>query len=179
MVGQQPAGAVGRGQGAASHMLRVSKITDYGIVVLTHLAEEAGGPPHTARQLAEEAGLPVPVVSKTLKRLARWGLLESHRGARGGYSLAREPEDVSLAEIIEALEGPIGLMECSIEVGQCRQEPSCRVRAPWQRINRVIQETFEQVTLTELMRPETPGTPAAPDGSGLLQVRMSPPAGSS
>ncbi len=116
-------------------MIRLTRLTDYGIVLMAHLAsfEEEG--PHNAREVAGGARLPLPVVSKLLKALAREGLLESHRGAKGGYTLARRPETISAAQMITALEGPIGLTECTVHPGTCTQEPSCHVREPWQRIN--------------------------------------------
>ena len=92
------------------------------------------------------------MVSKTLKALTRRGLLESHRGAKGGFSLARAPEAISVADVIEALEGPVGLTECSIAVGECQRESICGVRAPWQQINSAIVNTLQRVTLRDLIR---------------------------
>ena len=117
---------------------------------MAHLAGFEDGDPHNAREVAAEAKLPLPVVSKLLKALAREGLLESHRGAKGGYTLARRPESISAAEMITALEGPIGLTECSVHPGTCIQEPSCHVREPWQRINRVVRDALTEVTLADL-----------------------------
>ena len=131
-------------------MIRLSRISDYGIVLMAHLAGFEDGQPHNAREIASEAGLPLPVVSKILKGLAREGLLESHRGAKGGYSLSRRPTEISAAEIITALEGPIGLTECTVHPGQCVQEASCHVREPWQRINGVVREALDRVTLEHL-----------------------------
>ena len=97
-------------------MLRLSKITDYGIVLLARLrgAMDPAGATHNARELSAETGLPFPVVGKVLKTLAREGLLDSHRGARGGYALAQPPEEISVAKIIAALEGPVALTECGV-----------------------------------------------------------------
>ena len=92
-------------------MIRITKQTDYGIVLLTHLAANPERQ-YTAPELAAEARLPLPMVSKILKLLARDGLLASHRGVKGGYSLARPAEEISMAEIIAALEGPIAITEC-------------------------------------------------------------------
>ncbi|MCP3983383.1 MAG: SUF system Fe-S cluster assembly regulator [bacterium] len=131
-------------------MLRISKLTDYGIVLLVHFAQRTGGTTLTAREMAEATELPLPVVSKMLKSLASADLLASQRGSRGGYQLAREPEAVSVAEIIEALEGPIVLMECVPDDGVCEQASHCGLRTPWQRINRAIQTTLTQVSLAEL-----------------------------
>ena len=101
--------------------------------------------------MAEATSLPLPVVSKILKSLAQSGLLTSQRGSKGGYSLSRRPEEIDVAEIIAALEGPIALIECSAGPGHCDQETSCPVRDPWQRINQAILETLRHVTLRELV----------------------------
>jgi FeS assembly SUF system regulator len=134
-------------------MLRISKLTDYGIVLLAHFAQGAPGETHNARELAEATGLPFPVVGKVLKSLAQEGLLLSHRGAKGGYTLARPPGEISVAEIIEALEGPIALMECSAGPGHCHQEATCRVRDPWQLIHGAIRGALSRVSLNGLVRP--------------------------
>ena len=115
--------------------------------------------------MAEATTLPAPVVSKMLKHLAQSGLLASHRGAKGGYALARRPEAVSVAEIIEALEGPIALMECTAGPGHCEQESSCQLREPWQRINRAVESTLDRVTLADL---------ATPGADGLLHIDPGP-----
>lgn len=132
-------------------MLRISKITDYGIVLLTDLARAERGSLHAARELAEAAELPLPVVSKALKSLARRGLLTSHRGAKGGFSLARAPEEISVADVIDALDGPVGLTECTIATGECQRESICGVREPWQHINLAVLRTLRQVTLRDLI----------------------------
>jgi FeS assembly SUF system regulator len=135
-------------------VIRLRRLTDYGIVLMAHLAGRQKGARHNAREVAAGTGLPAPVVSKILKQLARQGLLISHRGAKGGYGLARRPDQISAVEIITALEGPIGLTECTVHPGQCVQEASCHVREPWQRINSVVREALARVTLEELATPE-------------------------
>jgi FeS assembly SUF system regulator len=135
------------------HVIRLSRLSDYGIVLMSHLAGFGDGEPHNAREIASEAGLPQPVVSKLLKALAREGLLESHRGAKGGYTLARRPEEISAAQMITALEGPIGLTECTVHPGECAQEASCHVREPWQRINDVVRGALADVSLADLAQP--------------------------
>ena len=142
-------------------MIRLSRLCDYGIVLMAHLAGCEDGNPHNAREVAAEAKLPLPVVSKLLKALAREGLLESHRGAKGGYTLARRPETITTAEMITALEGPIGLTECSVHPGTCTQEASCHVREPWQRINSVVRDALTQVTLADLAQPRRDTLPLA------------------
>jgi FeS assembly SUF system regulator len=134
-------------------MLRVTKIADYGIVMLTYLAAHPGTT-HNARDMARATRLPLPVVSKVLKLLAREGVLESHRGTKGGYGLARHPRDISVAEIIRALEGPIAVTECTDRVnGDCDFETRCPVRTNWQRINTAIHQALEGITLEEMAQP--------------------------
>jgi len=94
-------------------MLRLSKLTDYGMVVMTALARAPQGL-RNAADLADETHIGAPTVSKLLKRLGRAGLVESERGAQGGYRLARAPSKIDVAEVIAAIEGPIGLTECSV-----------------------------------------------------------------
>ena len=147
-------------------MIRMSKLTDYGIVLLAELGSLHGEEPHNARELAARTHLPLPVVSKLLKALAREGILVSHRGAKGGYGLARRPEQISVAEVIRVLEGPIALTECGTHPGLCAQESLCQVRTPWQRINDVIRGALENVTLAELIHP----TPSGAPGGGLVHL---------
>jgi FeS assembly SUF system regulator len=154
-------------------MMKLSRISDYGIVLMTLIANrDDDAAPHNAREVAAQAELPLPVVSKILKSLAREGLLVSHRGAKGGYSLARPPQEISAAEMIAALDGPIGLTECTVHPGQCVQEASCHVREPWQRINDVVRRALTSVTLADLARP---AAPPAPDTIPLSQLGVSAP----
>ena len=139
-------------------MIRLSRITDYGIVLMVQLARSADGEARNARNLAAEADLPVPVVSKVLKSLARGGLLASQRGSKGGYTLARSAADISVPEMITALEGPISLTECTVHPGACSQESSCDVREPWQRINTVVESALAKITLADLAAPRAPGS---------------------
>ncbi len=137
-------------------MIRMTKQADYGIVLMSRMAAE---PEHlyTAGALAVETRLPVPTVSKILKLLAREGLLVSHRGVKGGYLLARPPEELSVAEVIAALEGPIAITECIDETpGLCSQEAFCPTRANWHRINHAIRQALEAITLAEMTQPLPP-----------------------
>ena len=149
-------------------MIRLSRLSDYGIVLMAQLAGRAGGAPSNAREVAALVHLPLPVVSKVLKALARRGLLVSHRGAKGGFSLARPPSEISVAEMIAALEGPIGLTQCAAHPGQCVQEASCHVREPWQRINSVVRRSLAEVTLADLV------THAPPPGDTLAIHQRGP-----
>ena len=131
-------------------MLRISKLTDYATVLLAHLAEEGAGQ-RTAVELAETSGIGLPTVSKVLKELQRAGLVASTRGARGGYALARPAQDISAADILGAVEGPLGLTECATHPGQCGLEPSCRVGRSWLRVNLAIERALTDVKLTHLI----------------------------
>jgi FeS assembly SUF system regulator len=134
-------------------VIRLSKLADYGIVMITNMARDPQRQ-HNAAEIASASHIALPMASKILKALTRAGLLTSYRGAKGGYGLARRPDQISAVEIITALEGPIGLTECTVHPGQCVQEASCHVREPWQRINSVVREALARVTLEELATPE-------------------------
>ena len=135
-------------------MIRLAKLTDYGLVLMTIIARGHGAPVHTARDLAAESRLPLPTVSKILKQLLQSGLLVSHRGIKGGYSLAKEPAEISVAEIIAAMEGPIALTECSTDVtGLCDLERCCPIKSNQQVINQVVRGALEKVTLSDLIHP--------------------------
>jgi len=134
-------------------MLRVTKLADYGIVMMSYFASR-GGATHNARDIAREVRLPLPVVSKVLKQLTREGLLLSHRGIRGGYGLARRAHEITIAEIIRAFEGPIAVTECTDKVrGDCDLEMRCPVRTNWFMINRAIHGALEKITLAEMSQP--------------------------
>lgn len=134
-------------------MFRLSRITDYGIVLMAHIAEQGDRSLHTARDVSDRTELPLPVVSKILKSLTREGLLRSHRGSKGGYSLGRSAGEITVPELITALDGPIHLTECASHSGACAQEASCHVREPWQRINAAVEEALARITLADLISP--------------------------
>lgn len=137
-------------------MIRISRLTDYGIVILSYMAAHPNQV-HNATAVAAGVGLPLPTVGKLLRAFARGGLLASHRGINGGYSLARAPEEISVAAIIRALEGPIGLTVCKVDSpGDCEHEPLCPVRSHWQRINQAIRHALEGITLSEMATPVSP-----------------------
>lgn len=132
-------------------MLRLTRQSDYAIVLMTHFAGTPGKAVQNARDLAKCAGLPLPTVSKTLKALGRADLLVSHRGVKGGYSLARSAAEITVAEIIEATEGPIALTECLDTVSdECGIEFCCPVRTNWQRINQAVRDALRDIPLSEM-----------------------------
>ena len=133
-------------------MLRMTRLTDYGIVLLTHFARHPQRLTRNAPELAAAAHLPQPTVSKILKILAREGLLLPHRGAKGGFSLARSPQDITVADVITALEGPIALTECSTH-DRCDIESLCPVVTNWRRINRAVLDALRGISLAEMASP--------------------------
>lgn len=155
-------------------MIRMTKQTDYGFVLLTRLAAEPAQAMN-APELSAETKLPLPMVSKILKLLVRQGLLVSHRGVKGGYSLARPAAEMHAAEILRALEGAVALTVC-IEgsPGECDREPFCTVRGPWQRINRAVFDALAGVTLAELAGLATPRLAQLGPGIAGALARLGP-----
>jgi FeS assembly SUF system regulator len=142
-------------------MIRLTKLADYGVMLMSHIAA-APDSLHSASSLSRAAAVAIPTVSKVLKQLARKGLLESHRGASGGYTLAKAPSAISVAEVIAALEGPIAVTECTDEShSDCAVESSCRVRTNWQKINDAVRGALEQITIEEMAQP-FPGAASEP-----------------
>jgi FeS assembly SUF system regulator len=145
-----------------SGVIRLSKLADYGIVIMTNMARHPERC-HNAPEIAAESHIPLPMASKILKALARAGLLVSHRGAKGGYGLARIAETISVAEIIAALDGPIALTACIEDgPGECDIEALCPARANWQRINDAIRQALDGISLAEMAQtvPLAFGVPA-------------------
>jgi FeS assembly SUF system regulator len=134
-------------------MIRLSKLTDYGILLMTHMARKTDRPLHTARDLAVETQIPLPTVSKLLKLLSGGGLLLSHRGLKGGYSLARVPGEISVGQIIAVLEGPIGVTECGGAPGVCDMEAHCPMSSNWRVISHALRQALENLTLPDLINP--------------------------
>jgi FeS assembly SUF system regulator len=142
-------------------MIRMAKLTDYAILILAHLARSPGT--MTAQELAESSRVPLPTVSKLAKELSKAGLVVSHRGRNGGYGLARPPEQISVAEIVEALEGPIALTECT-KPGKidCGIEDTCLAKASWDPVSRAIDTALRGLALSSIAPYRTAaGEPAA------------------
>lgn len=135
-------------------MVRLGKLTDYGIVLMTCIARSRSASLRTARDLARESQLPYSTVCKLLKELLQSGLLVSQRGIKGGYVLARDAQDISVVEIIAAIEGPMALTECSTDVtGACNLEPCCPIKSNQQIINQAIRGVLEKIRLSDLVQP--------------------------
>jgi len=136
-------------------MLRISRLTDYATVLLATLASEPQRV-QTATSLAEQTRIAAPTVSKLLKQLQRAGLVTSTRGLHGGYQLARPAAQISAAAILDALEGPVALTDCSVGHGQCEIEATCRVGRVWQRLNLAIRRALYEVSLAQLAGLDAP-----------------------
>jgi len=141
-------------------MLALTKKSGYGLIAMTRLAQLPDGDVASAREIADEFDLPVSLMMNVLKDLAAAGYVEGVRGARGGYRLLRSPEDVSLADLIAAVEGPIRLAECVAggrprDGGVCRIVDRCPIAGPVHRVHRKLQDFLRQVTLAEIVGPET------------------------
>jgi FeS assembly SUF system regulator len=132
-------------------MLRISKLTDYAILLMVELTRD--GEMLSAHALAERIHVETPTASKVLKILAGSGLLESYRGANGGYRVNRSAAEISVAEVIAAIEGPIAMTECSVEEGLCSQEDNCDLRSNWQRISLAVAQALRDVSLAEMSAP--------------------------
>lgn len=152
-------------------MLRITKLTDYATVVLTALAESPDRV-HSATELADRARLELPTVSKLLKPLAHAGLVSSFRGANGGYQLARPASQISLIEIVEAIEGRVGMTECSGEHSRCEHQPHCGVQGHWRRINDVISETLRGMSLAEMLPQESQLRPVKSSGARSIPLKL-------
>jgi FeS assembly SUF system regulator len=147
-------------------MIRMSKLTDYAIVLLAHLARTSGT--LTAQELSSQSGVPLPTVSKLCKELAKADLVASHRGRHGGYGLARPAERISVAEIVEALEGPIALTDCSSpHKGVCGIEATCPAKASWDPVSRAIQGALQGLPLSALVPWRAPPEEQAPITLGV------------
>ena len=131
-------------------MIRLSKLADYGIVIMTNMARQPGRQ-HNAPEVAAQSHIPLPMASKILKSLARAGLLQSHRGVKGGYGLARPAAAISVAEVISALDGPIAVTACIEDgPGGCEIEALCPARTNWHRINDAIRSALDGISMAEM-----------------------------
>ena len=133
--------------------MRLSSLADYAVVMMSAAARHCGGVQLNAAHLAEETGIPLPTVQKLVSKLSHAGLLRSVRGAGGGFRLARPAAAVTLADVIEAIEGPIAMTSC-VDTGKhdCGLEGSCRVQAHWPVINNAVRGALAGINLTSLAR---------------------------
>lgn len=131
-------------------MLRLSKKADYALIAMKHLALRGDQGSSSAREIAEQYDIPIELLAKVLQRLVRSGLLASHQGTRGGYQLARVPAQISVADVIQAIDGPVAVTACSSEEGTCEQYSKCNVRDPLWRLRQRILSALDECTIAEL-----------------------------
>lgn len=147
-------------------MLRMSKLADYAALMLATMAEQPAASWTTA-ELAAETGIRRPTASKLLKMLTRAKIVTSRRGTHGGYSLSRSPNAISAVDMIEAIEGPLAMTECTLAPGACNLEPTCPVSSQWQRLSFAVRRALAEITLADLV-----GDPIVPT---LSLRRKTPP----
>jgi FeS assembly SUF system regulator len=132
-------------------MLRLSKKADYALIAMKHLAQKSSGAPSTsAREIAEQYDIPIELMAKVLQRLVRTGLLESTQGTRGGYTLRRPSRSISVADVIEAIDGPFTITACSTETNDCEQYSKCSIRDPLWQIRERIAAALGTVSIAEI-----------------------------
>src|SRR5919108_5610556 len=148
-------------------MLRLSKKADYALMAMKHLAVRGDAAASSAREIAEQYDIPIELMAKVLQRLVRRGLLASHQGTRGGYELARLPTQISVADVIQAIDGPVTVTACSTEEGQCEQFSTCNVRDPLWRVRERILAALGECTIAELA---TDAPVAAPVHAAVLHT---------
>ena len=153
-------------------MIRLAKLTDYGIVLMSHMARSPETALHSARDLSEHTAIPLPTVSKLLKLLSQGNLVQSQRGVRGGYSLIKAPANISISEVVQALEGPVAMTECGekLEPTACSIEHVCRVKPHWQTINLAIKTALQQLTLADMAAAALPPVMTRPQRKSLSLV---------
>jgi FeS assembly SUF system regulator len=154
-------------------VLTLSRLSDYAIVLMTCLATQDGYRA-SARTLAEGTRIPLPTVVRLLKLLAAGGTLQSIQGRGGGYRLKRVPSEVPVTEVIENVEGPIALTQCSRDSGACQIENSCQVRRHWQFINGAFRQSLAHVSLADLAGPAPPRVAIGPLHSADVGTRRAP-----
>ena len=140
-------------------MLRLSKKADYALMAMKHLALHGDQGSSSAREIAEQYDIPIELMAKVLQRLVRRGLLASHQGTRGGYQLARLPGHISVADVIQAIDGPVTVTACTTEDGRCDQFAKCNVRDPLWKVRERILAALGDCTIAELAT-DTPPMPA-------------------
>ena len=150
-------------------MLRLSKKADYALMAMKHLALQSDRGSSSAREIAEQYDIPIELMAKVLQRLVRRGLLGSHQGTHGGYQLARLPAQISVADVIQAIDGPVTVTACTTDDGRCDQYAKCNVRDPLWRVRERILTALGECTIAELA--SEPPTPA-PMRAAVLHTHL-------
>jgi Rrf2 family cysteine metabolism transcriptional repressor len=136
-------------------MLRFTKSADYGLMAIHYIAVHEDGGSVSAKRIAEEFGIPAELLAKVLQRLARERLILSQNGPKGGYALARRPSQISVGDVVRAIEGPIAIVSC-LEDGECPQMERCNLRRPVQKIQAALSHMLDTMSLAELVGDDVP-----------------------
>ena len=152
-------------------MLRLSKKADYALMAMKHLALRGDCGSSSAREIAEQYDIPIELMAKVLQRLVRRGLLASHQGTHGGYQLARVPAQISVADVIQAIDGPVTVTACTTDDGKCDQYAKCNVRDPLWRVRERILTALGECTIAELASEPPTATPA-PARAAVLHTHL-------
>jgi Rrf2 family protein len=151
-------------------MLRLSKKADYALMAMKHLALRGDHESSSAREIAEQYDIPVELMAKVLQRLVQRGLLASHQGTRGGYQLSRSPRQITVADVIQAIDGPVTVTACSTDDGNCDQYAKCNVRDPLWRVRERILAALGECTVAELA--SDPPVPVPPSRPAMLHANV-------
>jgi Rrf2 family protein len=143
-------------------MLKLSKKSDYGLIALKHLAMHNHGNSCSAAEIAAAYGISTTLLAKVLQKLARKGLVTAKHGSAGGYSLAKDPAEISALEVITAIDGPLFITSCVTSNGECYQTTRCTVREPLRRVNESICQVLSTVTISQM----------AEDSNGSVMVEL-------
>lgn len=132
-------------------MLRLTKKADYGLMALKYLAEHPGQASLSAKDIAEAYRIPPQLLAKILQQLARQGLLQSHAGMNGGYTLAKSPDSITAFEVIRIIDGPLFITSCATDSGTCDLTNSCTIKEPLARVNESISEVLKKIRISDLV----------------------------
>lgn len=135
-------------------MLKLTKKADYGLIALKHLTTASQGA--SAKEIADAYGIPLPLLSKILQKLAKGGFLRSEHGTNGGYRLARDPRTMTTLEVIRSIDGPILLTSCFTEHKQCGHSERCNVREPLRKIHEGIIRLLDNITIADMAMDDMP-----------------------
>ena len=152
-------------------MLRLSKKADYALIAMKHLALRGNRGSSSAREIAALYDIPIELMAKVLQRLVQRGLLVSQQGPRGGYQLARVPAQITVADVIQAIEGPVMVTACSTDEGPCEQFSKCNVRDPLYRVRDRILAALGECTIAELAA-DPPSPSPAPARPAVLHTHL-------
>ena len=156
-----------------SHMLRLTKKADYGLMALKYLAEQTGGSAHSAKDIAEAYHIPPQLLAKILQTLAKAGLLVSHAGTNGGYALARSATEISAFEVIRAIDGPLFITSCITIHGACDLTSTCTIKEPLRKVNDSIKDLLSGIHIADLIEADgEQGGTGAPVGGGLVSIAI-------